>query len=268
MRIICLMGESVPAKHAEEPGSSSGPTREPVAQRIIWTLEACAAGKRALTTPELVEATGLAKTTVHRMGWKLVELGLLEHSREGFSIGTKLFALASANPVINEVRLAAIPYLVELQRSTGAMPDLAILSDGKALVLDGLYTQEHARMPKLVGVALPLHCTAVGKAIAATLDADQREELLLSHRRLPAATKATIVRPSLLRDHLAHIAQCGLAISDEEFISGCKGVAAAFRMRGGATVAIGVVDAWNSPVIPGAARPVLQAAAALERALS
>jgi IclR helix-turn-helix domain len=89
--------------------------RDPVAQRILLVLEACAALKRPLTMMELVNATGLAKTTVHRMCWKLVDLGLLERSEEGFAIGTKVFALANANPVINEIRVAAMPYLLELQ---------------------------------------------------------------------------------------------------------------------------------------------------------
>ena len=55
-------------------------TREPVAQRIVLTLEACAAEQRSLNLAEIVEATGLARSTVHRMCWKLVDLGMLDHS--------------------------------------------------------------------------------------------------------------------------------------------------------------------------------------------
>jgi DNA-binding IclR family transcriptional regulator len=238
-----------------------------VAQRIVLTLEACAAKKRELTIVELVHETGFAKTTVHRMCWKLVELGLLEHSSEGFSIGSKLFALAATNPSISRLRVAAIPHLVDLQRRTGAMPNLAILSDNRALVLDALFTRESSPFPRLVGYALPLHCTGTGKAIAARLDPEVREELLLRRGRLTSATRGTIIHLRLLRQHLAKVAETGVAYADEEFLTGVKAVAAGFKVRGGGLAAIGVVEAWNSPTLRRATAAMIAAAAALEKAL-
>jgi DNA-binding IclR family transcriptional regulator len=249
------------------PFAELGPSREPVAQRIVATLEACASNKGAMTMTELVKETGLPKTTVHRMCWMLVELGLLEHSPEGFSVGSKMFALAAANPRISELRIAAIPHLVELQRRTGAMTDLAILSDGKALVIDGLFTQGSVLIPRLVGHALPLHCTGVGKAIAAQLDPEERDRLLFGKGPLPRATRDTLVQPGLLRQHLQRIAETGIAVADGEFLPGVKSVAAGFRLRDGGAAAIGVVEAWNSPTLRNAAVAVAAAAAALQRAV-
>jgi DNA-binding IclR family transcriptional regulator len=233
------------------------------------TLEACASQQRSLTLAELVEETGLAKTTLHRTCWKLVELGLLEHSEAGFSVGVKVFALGNANPVLSDVRVAAMPLLLELQRSTGAMTNLAILHDGKALVLDALYTAQPS-LPRLVGASLPLHCTAVGKAIAATFDADHREELVVrvQHGLLPAATWRTIVRPGLLREHLDQAAEAGVAASNEEFMTGVCGVAAGVKVRGGATIAIGYVGNFKKNVIAQVTDPVRQAAEALRLALA
>jgi DNA-binding IclR family transcriptional regulator len=248
--------------------SANGTNGSPsVARRILMTLEACAAQKRSLTLVELVDETGLAKTTLHRTCWKLVELGLLEHSDEGFFVGVKMFALGNSNPILNELRVAAMPLLLELQRTTGAMSNLAILHDGKALIIDALYTAQPP-LPRLVGASLPLHCTAVGKAIAANLEVDEREELVVEHGLLPAATWRTIVRPALLREHLDQVAEKGVASSNEEFMTGICGVAAAIKVRGGATVAIGYVGHWNKKVIAQVSEPVLQAAAALRLALA
>ena len=240
-------------------------TRDPVAQRILSVLEACAALKRPMAMMELVDATGLAKTTVHRMCWKLVELGLLEHSADGFSIGTKMFALANANPIIREIRAAAMPYLLDLQRVTGAS-DLAVLSGGKALIIDGLFTQELRSVP-LIGVAVPLHCTAVGKAIAASLDREQREKLL-GPGVLPAITRRTIVHPALIRRHLDGVVAQGVAVSHEEFHLGTAGVAAAVKVPGGVTAAIGCVGPWNSSALKRSSAQVAAAAAGLQRALA
>ena len=159
-----------------------------VAQRIVLTLEACAATERSLTLKELVGETRLPKTTLHRTCWKLVELGLLEHSDDGFSIGMKVFALGNSSPVLNAIRVAAVPFLLELQQVTHGMSNLAVLHDGKALVIDALYTPQPV-LPRLVGGALPLHCTAVGKAIVASLETDERERLL-GRRSPPACDRA------------------------------------------------------------------------------
>lgn len=240
-------------------------TRDPVAERILLVLEACAANKHALTLTDLVDATGLAKTTVHRLCGKLVQLGLLERSAEGFSIGTKVFALAITNPLINEIRVAAMPHLVELQHVAGAS-DLAILTGGKALITDGLFTRE-LRVVPLIGAALPLHCTAVGKAIAASLEAERREELL-GPGLLPAATRRTIVHPLLIRRHLERVAEEGAAFSREEFQLGTQAVASAFEVRGDITAAIGCVGAWNNRAINRSSALVAEAAADLQRALA
>ncbi|MGW6425086.1 IclR family transcriptional regulator [Nocardia sp. NPDC055053] len=260
---MAALEETIPDTFA-----ATKPARDPVAQRIVMTLEACASRQGAMTIIELVQATGLAKTTVHRMCWKLVELGLLEHSPAGFSVGSKVFALAATNPQISELRIAAIPHLVDLQRRTGAMANLAILSGGRALVIDGLFTQQTPGLPRLVGHALPLHCTATGKAIAARLEPEDRERILFSEGRLRPATRATLIQPGLLRQHLLRVAENGVAVADREFLPGVKAIAAGFKVRGGGTAAIGVVEAWNSPTFRFAPTAVAAAAVALERALS
>ena len=240
-------------------------TRDPVAERILLVLEACAAKKRPLTLTDLVDATRLAKTTVHRICGKLVQLGLLERSAEGFLIGTKLFALAITNPLINEIRMAAIPHLLELQHAAGAS-DLAILTGGKALIIDGLFTRE-LRLAPLIGVALPLHCTAIGKAIAASLEPEHREELL-GPGVLPVATRRTIVHPVLIRRHLESVAEEGVAFSLGEFQLGTHAVASPFKVRGDITAAIGCVGAWNNPAINRSSALVAEAAKDLQRALA
>ncbi len=242
------------------------PVREPVAQRILLALEACASKQRALTLVELVDETGLAKTTVHRMCWKLVELGLLERTDEGFAVACEaICAGTTSNPVINNVRVAAVPLLLDLQRSTGTMSNLAILHDGKALILDALYMPQPP-IPRLVGATLPLHCTAIGKAIAASLESAERDELF-GHGQLRPATGHSIVRHSVLREHLDRVAQEGVAFSDEEFMLGVSGVAAATVVRSGTAIAIGCVGPWNSAAIRHGSDGVARAAEALSAAL-
>lgn len=83
---------------AETFESDTGPSRDPLAQRIMLILEACAATWKPVTLTELVDSTGLSKSTVHRMSWKLVELGMLQHTEEGFLIGNKMLGLGERKP--------------------------------------------------------------------------------------------------------------------------------------------------------------------------
>ncbi|WP_139023432.1 IclR family transcriptional regulator [Arthrobacter globiformis] len=241
----------------------SGPSRDPLAQRIMAILEACAATWKPVTLTELVESTGLAKSTVHRMSWKLVELGMLQHTEEGFLIGNKMLALANANPVMAEVRALAMPRLLDLQRIAGAS-QLAVLSDGSALIIDGIYTSQ-MRAQRLIGRALPLHSTAVGKALLASLPPSERERYLNPALLVPNTVK-TIVQPALLRRHLEGIVNAGVAVSNEEHQLGVVGIAAAVRVREGTTVAIGCVGSSSNPAMLTSHRAVRESAAYLKRA--
>lgn len=236
--------------------------RDPVVQRILAVLEACAAERRPVTITQLTETTGLAKTTVHRMCWKLAGLGMLEHSTDGFSIGKKMLTLGNANPVINDLRIAAVPHLVELQKLAGAS-QLAILSEGRALIIDGLYTRE-LRANTLMGAGLPLHSTAVGKAILARLSKQRREELLTT-RMLRASTPRTIVNPTMIRRHLDRVIEQGYAVSNEEFQLGVVAVASAFKVREDTYAAIGCLGSSTDRIASRSAAQVSDAAKRLQQ---
>ena len=148
-----------------------------VAQRIVLTLEACAATERSLTLKELVGETRLPRRPCTAPAGSWSSSVSWTHCDDGFSVGMKVFALGNSIPVLNEIRVAAVPFLLELQQVTHGMSNLAVLHDGKALVIDALYTPQPV-LPRLVGGALPLHCTAVGKAIVASLESGERERLL------------------------------------------------------------------------------------------
>src|ERR1044071_7040178 len=90
-----------------------------VADRLFSVLESCASSPRALTLADLVERTGLPKTTLHRTCWKLVERGALENDGDGSRIATKLFALGSRSPTLRRLRVIGMPYLHDLVAVTG-----------------------------------------------------------------------------------------------------------------------------------------------------
>ncbi len=233
------------------------------------TLEACA-HNQTMTLTELAEELRLPKSTTHRTCWRLVELGLLEHDHDGFHVGLKLFELGHSSPWLNDVRVASMPVLLDLQQRTGGLANLAVLIRNRALVIDALYDgnlcRAHPLIPRMMGAALPLHCTAVGKALLASLDEAKRDQLL-GQGMLKPATGHSIVRPGVIRDHVNRVVQDGIATSDEEFMDGVCGVACAVTLDSATTISIGYTGPCNRDAIRRASGPVQQAAEQLRRAL-
>lgn len=245
--------------------------RPPVSQagRIFSILEACAGAGRPLTLPELAAATGLPKSSLHRTCAALADLGALEAADGGYLIGTRLFALGALNPRLRRLRLVSMPYLHELVASSGWVANLAVLSGQSALLVDEVF-DVRPRLPKQVGALLPLHATAIGKALLAGQPPARREELLASLPLRPF-TRNTVVRREALREQAAAIAAEGVAVSREEWRLGTSAVAAPVRAGGEALGAVALIGPAGErglsrlvPVVRAAARD-LEAALAGER---
>jgi IclR family transcriptional regulator, acetate operon repressor len=220
--------------------SSGGEQRPSVVDRVFCVLESCAGSSHSLTLVDLVDRTGLPKTTLHRVCWKLVELGMLTHADDGFRIGTKLFALGSMNPDLRRLRASAMPYLHQLVDLTGWATNLAVASDHRVLIVEEVYGGQAGSMQRMVGARLPLHATAIGKALLAGYDQHQLDALVGS-RLLRPYTSTTVVRPNLLQDQLEAIRQTGVAFSHEEWSTGTSGVASPVMVNGVVVAAIAVV---------------------------
>jgi IclR family transcriptional regulator, acetate operon repressor len=247
--------------------TSGGEGRPSVIDRVFCVLESCAASGRSLTLVDLSRRTGLPKTTVHRVCWKLVELGLLTHADDGFQVSPKLFALGSMSPELRRLRALAMPWLHELTARTEWATNLAVIADGRALVVEEVYGQHTGRMPRMVGARLPLHATAIGKALLSGFDDAELEDYLRSSA-LKAYTPNTIVRPNLLAEHLRRVRATGFAMSFEEWSLGTSGVAAPVYADGQVIAAVAVVGETNERSMQSHAQYARQVGAKLSQALS
>jgi len=248
----------------QSPGGGEGGIR--VATRVFAVLESCAASPRALSLVDLVERTGLPKSTLHRLCWKLVELGMLEHAGGGFRIGTKLFALGSMNTQLRRLRATAMPHLHSLAARTGWATNLGVQTDGRALIVEEVYAATAEARRRMVGVRLPLHATAVGKALLCGVPDGELDDLIGASMLRPF-TRTTVVRPSLLREQLAAIRHGGVAYSHEEWALGTSGVAAPVVLAGEVVAAIAIVGPPGATAMRQRADAVRLAAASVGAAL-
>lgn len=129
-----------------------------------------------MTFGELLRESGLPKATLHRILSTLSRERLVRydaHTRS-YQLGFRLLELAHEVWSNFDLRLAAQDKLTALRDQLRETVQLAVL-DGEQLVL--IASEEAGRPPfsrSKVGMHLPLHTTAAGKAILASMDLARR----------------------------------------------------------------------------------------------
>lgn len=209
--------------------------------RSLDLLEALAApGELGLV--ELAIRAGLQPSTAHRLLATLTERGYTLQSEETgrYLLGYKLLELASfVNARTTHLRALARPYLASVQRVTGETANLTVFEPPDVIFLDQVEGTRSVRMFTQVGLAVPAHTSASGKAILAYQPPDVIDALLAGE--LQRLTPRTITDPDKLRKELARIRRRGYAIDNEEHEEGVSCVSAPiFDFEGAVRAAMSV----------------------------
>jgi DNA-binding IclR family transcriptional regulator len=253
-----------------EGGAVAGGARIPgesVAGKVFALLDAFAGDRTELTLGELCRATGLPGSTAHRLVGQLVRWGGLERTPEGsYRVGIHLWEIATRSPSSQGLREIAMPYLQDLYDVTKEHVQLAVPDGTEALLVEKISERSAVDTVGRAGDRLPLHASAVGKAILAFADVETQENAL----RVPldAYTARTITSGVRLRAELAHVRRVGFALSEEELTVGAVSCAApVLDAQGGVVAAVSVVVAGGMGVASGWAGAVRTAATGISRRL-
>ncbi len=183
---------------------------------------------------ELAAASGLPRGTLHRLLAALTEHGMVQVSADDrrYAPGTHLLTLAQKTWERMDLRGAAAQAIAELGRLTGETVHLATLSGDSIVYIDKVESIYPLRLHSAVGRRNPIHCTALGKAMAAHLGESERAALV--HRLdLQRHTRTTLCTPGALLKALARVRAEGVAFDMEEHVIGNHCVAApVFDFRG------------------------------------
>ena len=185
---------------------------------------------------DIVAATGLPKSTVHRILQTLVATGFARvDGGGGYGGGPNILRLAGR--LLSRIDLAQSAQLPldALRQRTGSTVHLALLNGDEAVYVAKLEGLKPYRMASRVGMALPLHCTAIGKAILAQLPTEAVRSLV-GRTGLPARTARTLTELDDLLEHLERVRQDGWAFDDEENERGVRCAGAAVHDHTGAVV--------------------------------
>ena len=213
------------APDSEQP--AAGPDRGTVLGKVLTVLQAFRPDDDELSLAELGRRTGLAKGTLHRVAADLVAARLLDRDSGGYRLGGQLFELGMRASVERGLLEVAIPFMQDLYERTHETVHLGIREGGEVVYVGKIGGHRAAVAPSRVGGRMPLHCTAIGKALLAFATRDVLADVVAAG--LERKTPRTIVAPGLLRNELRRVAQAGVAFEHEESALGLVCVAAPIR---------------------------------------
>src|SRR5919201_1057316 len=171
--------------------------------RAVRILKALAGGPGRLGVSELSSRLGLAKGTVHGLLRTLQDHGLVEQHADSdkYQLGPALLQLSNRFLDLNELRSRSLAWSELLAvRAEESVRVGAPHGDG-ILVVHHVFRPDATLQILEVGALLPLHATALGKAVLAHLDATYVEAL--ARRGLPKLTGRTHTTAAALRRELA-----------------------------------------------------------------
>lgn len=191
-------------------------------------LSSFSAERPTMGIADMASALSMSRSTTHRYAATLAQLGYLEqNSARRYRLTPRCADIGLSALGSMALHACSRPYLQRLRRETGWTASLAILDGGEVMLVDRLrgWRGLHEIDLRLGSSArLPVHCTAMGKVLAAGLpDAEQRELLatIVPSRRGPNS----ITGKRALRAELDRVGEQGFAIDDEELIDGLRSIA-------------------------------------------
>lgn len=183
------------------------------------------------TLIELIDETGLKKTTVFRMLTALKNEGLLEHngSTGRWGLGSELILLGGRAMRQHRLRDIANEHMRKLSRLSGESVTLDVLWIDEyqvpfSMVIDEVIGRHLLGLTQYIGTRLPAHATSTGKVLLAFQDEAELTEL--NFAQMIELTDDTLNLKDDLYSKLTHIRTKGYGTTRHELEVGIAGIAA------------------------------------------
>lgn len=226
-------------------------------------LEKVNSASRPMGTAEIVNATGLPRTTVVRILNTFLEQNFLKLENKKYSIGVSLSMFSQSVNDPDKVVILSETFLKKLTQETGETSHIGIFNDGKILIAKVSDSPMPLHAASREGVVADIHCSATGKMLLSLLALDNNA--LLSKLKLNKRTDKTITNLEDLKSELLLTKKRGYAIDDEEYHEHVRCLAApVFDKTGRAVAAIGITAPsirFEKKRVPEIAKIVLNIAA-------
>lgn len=239
-----------------EPDASAGTIR-----RAVLLLSAFGPEGIPLRFADIVQRTGLPKSTTHRLLAELTRLRLIERASDlSYRLGGRLFELGMLASLERSLIEVAMPFLQDLYERSHETVHLGIREGNEVVYISKIGGHRQARTPSRIGGRMPLHCTAIGKVLLAHCEPEFIDQVLAGP--LPRRTPRTVAVPNLLRSQLARALDDGVAYEWEESTVGVVCIATPIFDTDDQIIAAVSIAGQAARFKPDQFKPALRAAAA------
>jgi DNA-binding IclR family transcriptional regulator len=210
--------------------------------RAARILKALGTGPSRLGVTELSDRLSLAKGTVYGLLRTLERQEMVEQDLETgkYRLGPAMLQLGNAFLDNHELRSRSLLWADSLASRVGEAVRVGVLNGSTILIVHHVFRPDDSVQILEVGASIPWHACALGKAVVAYVDEDERRVLLSGS--LAPLTGRTMTDPKALAAALSDVLRAGVAVEDQEAIVGEAEIAATvFDHRGHAAGAVGVV---------------------------
>lgn len=238
--------------------------------RSLKLLEVLAVERGDLSLTEIANRLGWPKSTVHGILSTLRDFRYVDQSPYNgrYRLGIRLFELGHVVARNWDVREIALPLMQKINRQFGEMIQLATEDDGEVFYIEKIDSTHIIRIVSEIGARLPIHCSALGKAILAYQPPADIQRIL-SRKGLTTMTRNTIVDLEKMEIELARIRIQGYAVDDQEIMEGLRCVAAPIRDANGdvryAISASGLVDRFTGEYFETVKKEIVKSAVDISR---
>ena len=188
--------------------------------RALQVLKLFDEDSKRMTLTELSQKAGINKSSMLRILTSFEAEGFIRYDtdRKQYSLGIEIFKLANTAYEFVGIQELAYPYVRNAVEETGLIGHLGAVEDGHVVIISKVWPKSMTDtlvMQSRIGGVVPMHCTGVGKVLAAFSDHEQLERMLALcdfHRY----TDKTLCSREALLPVLQQVRAQGYAVNSEE----------------------------------------------------
>lgn len=179
-----------------------------------------------LSFQDIVQLSGLPKTSVHRMVGSLEDMGFLKKDHEGkFSLGLLFLQFGRLVSERLDIRNIAYPFMEALRDDADEAVNLVIRDEDEAIYIEKLDTNQHVRVYTQTGRRAPLYAGACPRILLAHFPPQELEQYIKETELRPIAS-GTITDWEHLERVLRESRESGCSVSHSELHDDTSAVAA------------------------------------------
>jgi DNA-binding IclR family transcriptional regulator len=200
-------------------------------------MECFSAERLVLRIAELADMIELSRSTTHRYATTLAAMGYLEQDDKRRYRPSQ----AAVSPGMSAIRTlraetpGARAILEDVRERTGYTASMAALEGTHAIYVHRLFAhgvgQYEADLDLRVGAHIPVYCTAIGKALLASLS-EPEQRAVVAQLTLKREGPSTIMRKKAFEEELTRVRANRIATCHHEQVDGVHSIAAAITHPG------------------------------------